>query len=49
MHNDINLEDVQEFALLGVNIEVRFGPIDTRGVRDMVNIFDVSSIGESWR
>jgi len=46
MGNRIGLEDLPEFALLSVYIELKFGSIDTLGVRDTGDIFDVTSSSE---
>jgi len=45
----IALEDVPEFAFLGINIELNFGALDTLRVSDPVDVFNVASSGKSGR
>jgi hypothetical protein len=46
MRKDIDLGDLPEFALLSVNIELNSGALDTLGVGDAVDVFDVAGSGE---
>ena len=47
MGSGIDLENLLEFAFLSVYIELKFGSLDTLGVRDTGDVFDVTSSSES--
>jgi hypothetical protein len=47
--SDIDLENLPELALLSVYIELKFGSLDTLGVRNTGDVFDVTSISENGR
>jgi hypothetical protein len=49
MDEDMDIEDVPEFALLSVDIELKSGALDTLRVGNAVNVFDVAGRGERGR
>src|SRR6267154_6863932 len=46
MDEDMDIEDVPEFAFLGVNVELKSGALDTLRVSNAVDVFDVAGSGE---
>jgi len=46
MDEDTEIEDVPEFALLSVNVQLKSGTLDTLRVGNAVYIFDVAGSGE---